>query len=97
MHRARVAQGDDFAVQRFTDSSDHLKADVLVAALDAIHGALTGAECLGKLGLRPAPVLTGVTDELADAYEVVVFHGVEAISDMRWRLLGRSIRVRDRQ
>lgn len=75
MHRTRVAQRDDFAVQGFTDSSDHLKADVLVAALDAIDGALTCAECLGELRLCPAPVLPGVTDELADAYEVVVCHG----------------------
>jgi hypothetical protein len=59
----------------------------LVAALDAIDGALTGAESLGELGLCPAPVLPGVTDELADAYEVVVCHEVEAISDMRCRLL----------
>jgi hypothetical protein len=32
-------------------------------------------------------MLPGVTDELADTYEVVVCHEAEVISDMRWRLL----------
>lgn len=49
VHRTRVAQGDDFAVQRFADPGDHLKADVLVAALDAVDGALTGVERLREL------------------------------------------------
>jgi len=75
MHRSRVAQGDDLALQGFTDSSDHLKADVLVATLDAVHSALTGTESFCQLRLCPAPVLPGVTDELADAYEVIVCHG----------------------
>src|SRR6202008_3372946 len=44
MHRARVPQGDDLTVECFTDSGDHLKADVLIAAFDAIDGALAGAE-----------------------------------------------------
>ncbi|GDY62054.1 hypothetical protein SAV14893_014470 [Streptomyces avermitilis] len=88
MHGTRVAQRDDLTVQGFTDSSDHLKADVLIAALDAIDGALTGAERLGELRLSPAPMLPGVTDELADAYEVIVCHEAEAISDMRWCSLG---------
>ena len=83
VHRTRVAERDDLAVEGFTDSSDHLKADVLVAALDAVDRALAGAERLGELRLCPAPVLSGVTDELADTYEVVVCHGVEVISDMR--------------
>jgi hypothetical protein len=82
-HRTRVAQRDDLAVEGFTDTSDHLKADVLVAALDAVDGALAGSERLGELCLRPAPVLPGVADEPADAYEVVVCHEVEVISDMR--------------
>ncbi|MGX1090586.1 hypothetical protein RKD47_001267 [Streptomyces albogriseolus] len=88
MHRTGVAEGDDLTVQRLADTGDHLKADVLVAALDPVDGALAGAERLRELGLRPAAVLPGVTDELADAYEVVVCHEVEAISDMRWHLLG---------
>lgn len=75
MHRTRVTQGHDLAVQGFAYTGDHLKADVLIAALDAIDGTLAGAESLGELRLGPAPVLTGVTDELADAYEVVVCHG----------------------
>ena len=74
MHRARVAERDDLAVEGFADAGDHLKADVLVAALDAVDRTLAGAESLRKLRLCPAPVLPGVTDELADAYEVVVCH-----------------------
>lgn len=85
MHRPRVSQRHDLAVQGLTDAGDHLKADVLVAALDAVDRALAGTERLGELCLCPAPVLPGVTDELADAYEVVVCHEVEAISDMRCR------------
>ena len=83
MHRPGVAERHDLAVERLADAGDHLKADVLVAALDAVHGALAGAERLGELRLCPAPVLPGVTDELADAYEVVVCHASQAISDMR--------------
>lgn len=72
MHGTGVAEGHDFAVECFTDAGNHLKADVLIAALDAVHGALAGGERLGELTLCPAPVLTGVTDELADTYEVVI-------------------------
>ena len=86
MHRARVAERDDFTVERFADTGDHLKADVLVPALDAVDRALAGAERLGELRLCPATVLPGVTDELADAYEVVVCHASDRISDMRWML-----------
>lgn len=74
MHRPGVAERDDLAVECLADPGDHLKADVLIAALNAIHGALAGGQCLGELCLCPAPVLSGVTDELADAYEVVVCH-----------------------
>ena len=49
MHRPRVTQRDDLTVQGFTDSGDHLKADVLITALDAIHRALAGAERLRQL------------------------------------------------
>lgn len=93
MHRTGVAEGDDLTVQRLADAGDHLKADVLVAALDPVDRALAGAQSLRELGLCPAAVLPCVTDELTDAYEVVVCHGVEAISDMRWHLFGGSIRV----
>lgn len=72
VHGPGVAERHDLAVECLTDARDHLKADVLIAALDAVHGALAGGERLGELALCPAPVLTGVTDELADAYEVIV-------------------------
>lgn len=72
VHRSGIAERHDLTVECFTDTGNHLKADVLIAALDAVDGALAGAERFGKLTLRPAPVLTGVTYELADACEVVV-------------------------
>lgn len=74
MHGSGVAERHDLAVEGLADAGDHLKADVLVAALDAVDGALARGERLGELTLCPAAVLAGVTDELADAGEVVVFH-----------------------
>ena len=45
-----------------------------MAALDAVDGALAGAEHLGELLLRPAAVLAGVADQVADAAQVVLSH-----------------------
>lgn len=75
MHGSGVTDRHDLAVEGLTDAGDHLKADVLVATLDAIDRALARGQRVGELGLCPATVLTGVTDELADTCEVVVFHG----------------------
>src|SRR5882757_1186399 len=83
VHRAGVAQGDDLAVERLADPRDHLKADVLVTALDTVHRALAGTQRFRELGLCPATMLSRVTDEPADAYEVIVGHMSEAISNMR--------------
>lgn len=74
MHGSGVAERHDLAVEGFADAGDHLKADVLVAALDAVDSALARGERLGELTLCPATMLTGVTDELADTCEVVIFH-----------------------
>ncbi len=83
VHGSRVPERDDFTVQGLANPRDHLKADVLVTAFDAVDRALARAERLRELRLGPAPMLPRVADEPADAYEVVVCHEQDGISDMR--------------
>src|SRR5690606_34208970 len=45
---------------------DHLKAEILGALLDAVHGALARAQTLGELGLREATMLTCAADQGSD-------------------------------
>ena len=59
-------------VERLADAGEHLEGEVLVALLDPVHRALAGAEHLGQLLLRPAPVLAGVADQVADPAEIVL-------------------------
>ena len=77
-------------VERLADAGEHLDAQVLAALLDAVDGALAGAEGLGQASLGEAPVLAGVADERADLAEVglgadrsIIRHVPTIISYMR--------------
>ncbi|GGM09095.1 hypothetical protein GCM10010102_01210 [Promicromonospora citrea] len=60
------AHGDELGVEGRADAADHLKAEILGALLDAVHGALARAQTLGELGLREATVLTCAADQGSD-------------------------------
>ena len=81
--RAGVAERDELGVQALADAGQHLKAEVLLALLDAGDGALAGAERLGELRSGSALVLAGVTDQGADAGQVVLGHGDDSRSHVR--------------
>ena len=80
--RRAGAEGDDLGVECRADAREHLEGEVLVALLDAVDGALAGAEQLCQLVLGEPAVLAGVADEVADA-TLVVSHADHGISDMR--------------
>ena len=82
--RGTGAEGDDLGVEGLADAGEHLQRQVLVAALDPVHGALAGGEHVGELLLGPATVLAGVADQVADPGEVVVGHAGHFISHVRY-------------
>ncbi len=59
-YRTGRADRDEGGVERGRDAVDHLETEVLVAGLDPVHGALTGAEHARELGLREAAVLARI-------------------------------------
>ncbi len=79
------AQGDDLGVEGGADPGEHLERQVLVTLLDAVDGALAGAELLGELGLGQSAMLARVADQVADATLVV-----GATAD---RMVGRVVGV----
>jgi hypothetical protein len=64
------AEGDELAVQALADTRQHLKAEVLLALLDAGHCALAGAEQIGQFALGQALVAACVADQGPDAVEI---------------------------
>lgn len=82
-----ATERDNLGVECFADPGEHLESEVLMTFFDPVHRALTGAEHIGELGLRPATVLTGVPDEIADPAQVVVSHAPHVISHVRYRFI----------
>ena len=80
--RGPGAEGDDLRVERRADAGEHLEGEVLVALLDAVDRALTGAEQLGELVLGESAVLACVADQVPDT-TLVVSHAFHGISNMR--------------
>ena len=83
VRRPDVAELHQAGVEGGADPGQDLQRDVLLALLDPGDRALAGAEGLGQLGLRPAPVLAGIPDQGADLHQVLVAHGHEDISHVR--------------
>ena len=80
-----LAERHDLRVEGLTDPRQHLQGEVLVALLDPVDRTLAGRQHVCELLLGPAAVLSRVTDQVADASEIVVGHVVHGISDMRYR------------
>src|SRR5262249_22485648 len=99
VHRPGPAERHQLALEHLADASEGLHGEVLAALLDAVDGALAGAEQLGQASLGEAVVPAGAPDELADLPEVLVGerrarrggvgHGANAISPV---VLTRSFR-----
>src|SRR5680860_955540 len=79
------------AVNRI-ERGHHLEAEVLVAALDAVHRALAGGQRVRELLLGPSAVCAGVADQVADAVQVVLAHALDHISNMRYMDTRRALR-----
>jgi hypothetical protein len=72
--RPACADRDDGGVQGLRDPSHHLQAEVLVAGLDPMNGALAGPEHLRELGLRQPPMLACITDQAPDPVQIGISH-----------------------
>jgi hypothetical protein len=70
VHRRLATERDELVVEGLADAGEHLDAQVLATLLDAVDGALTGAEGLGQASLGEPTVLAGVADEGSDLAEV---------------------------
>ncbi len=80
-----ATERDNFGVECLADPGEHLESEVLMTLFDPVHRTLAGAQHVGELGLRPAAVLAGVPDEIADPAQVVISHAPDLISHVRYR------------
>jgi hypothetical protein len=74
MLRAGVSQRDELGVQTLADASEHLKAEILLALLNACDRALARPQGVGKIVLCQALVTSGIPDQGANAAQVVLSH-----------------------
>ena len=82
---------DELGVQALTDASEHLKAEILFALLNAGHRALTGPQRIRKIVLGQALVTSGVSDQRAYPAQVAFFHTCNYRSHVRYRFVGCAL------
>jgi len=87
---AGVAHGDELGVQTRADASQHLETEVLLALLDACHGALTGAQRLRKVALRQALMTSRIPNQGADPGRIVISHACNHRSKLRYTRHARA-------